>query len=266
MSSIIKLNELKDRIKNIEIWNYNHLDFNEDNHTYRVYDKVVKSVSKFISPFNKGFNDMMLKKDFREMVELRAKIGTKIHKLTERFDKKDFRKGETLSLSNEEKDLFLVYQMFRKKNPHIKNLAIELPIYSEQLEICGTIDRLLYDYKTNEIILMDIKTGKEQKIHWYQQLIYKFILKELGIKVDKVILLSLKGSGKITKLSDKRKKEEMITTMTNFIYEKIKLNNEIKEKFRPISISKQSVIVSKENLKRIKESFNNGIKKGEQND
>ena len=122
-----------------------------------------------------------------------GKRGSNVHELTERYDS-----GEEVTFLNNqgwpaykmsEWSMFERYVEFTKTiNPKID--MMEVHMISEKLGFAGTLDRVVEI--DGEKILLDIKTSNSlQPTHWLQLSAYNELIKEGGIKVDKVGILWL---------------------------------------------------------------------------
>lgn len=119
--------------------------------------------------------------------------GSNVHELTERYDS-----GEEVTFINDngwpafkmsEWSMFERYVEFsRTINPTIE--MMEAHMISATLQFAGTLDRVV-DID-GEKILLDIKTSNSiQPTHWLQLAAYNELIKETGVKVDKVAILWL---------------------------------------------------------------------------
>lgn len=119
--------------------------------------------------------------------------GSNVHDMTERYDA-----GEEVTFLNDqgwpaykmsEWSMFERYVEFTKTiNPTID--MMEAHMISDHLGFAGTLDRVIEI--DGEKILMDIKTSNSlQPTHWLQLSAYNELIKENGVKVDKVGILWL---------------------------------------------------------------------------
>lgn len=181
------------------------------------------SVSGFIAPYQDPKFLENLQKEWFKPIIIKAQIrGTYVHKWSEKVE--ILPETPNLITYDDECEYFRAF-LRKKEELGWGILAIELPIYSKLLKIAGTIDRLYYDPKTEEIILVDIKTGATRDINWYQQFTYKFILDELGVPVHKIRLLCLKDGMKLVdpdNMTDPTKKNKIMHDVVNLIYKREK--------------------------------------------
>ena len=181
------------------------IKFVEEHHIYTLNGKRLESVSGFIAPWNKEFTNKLdpnhpeYNKHLAINMPSYQQRGTMVHKLSELVDK-NINDPWPYELRSYE----AYYKLFNKQ--YIKSgkweiIAIEAIVFSKKYWICGTIDRLFRNKETNEVMLLDIKTGSTQNINVYQQAMYHHMLEEFGIKVDKCYLLSLKNGLHLKELS-----------------------------------------------------------------
>lgn len=189
------MNEL---ISKILLFNNKYLYFDEENHTYYLKGKMIQSVSRLLDKLKSQEElDKFNSVEFQEFLKPYAEFGTFIHTQTERLDKGfvlediEYNEKELTAMNNYKNHISTL------RDQGYELLVIELPMYSKKFNAFGTIDRLFYNKETNKILLADIKTGSTRDSHWYQQLTYKAILEEWGIKVDDIALISLKLKNKI---------------------------------------------------------------------
>ena len=119
--------------------------------------------------------------------------GSNVHELTERYDSGE----EVTFLSNagfpafkmSEWSMFERYVEFsRTINPTIE--MMEAHMISDKLQFAGTLDRIVTI--DGEKILLDIKTSNSiQPTHWLQLAAYNELIKEGGVKINKVAILWL---------------------------------------------------------------------------
>lgn len=211
------------KITNIMYWNNLHLNFDEEQHQYMVDGVVKSSVSGMLDYFKteeeiEKFNSP----EFQEFLKPYAEFGTYIHKETEKIDRgmqpspMDYDEKEWVALER--------YQILTDKLRAIgyEVVAIELALYSNEFDVCGTVDRLFYNEEEDKYILADIKTGQTRDSHWYQQLSYASMLNEWGIKVDDIALISLKLKTKVPMFSALKddKREELLANFAMMKKEK----------------------------------------------
>lgn len=159
-----------------------NLEFNNVDHIYKLDNKVIPSVTQLINPISKVvYQEISL-----QTLQAKARLGSKVHKLIERFLKFNYAKPDdvTESYFNNFKEL---WQALNDKH-EIKILHTEFKsLYKDEfMTFAGTIDCILQ--VDNEIWLIDWKTvAKPTNLLLALQMYgYKKIVEKLNIKVDKV--------------------------------------------------------------------------------
>ena len=168
---------------------HKNLNLNESTHTYTLCDSNIEftSVTEFISSFFNPFDEYKIAKKLSTLKkynhmsteeilqdwERRRNRGTVVHKQIEEFLHERDRKLQSLEKNadtNCSLDLktkqgidFLKEKCINENN----NLFPEIKIYSEELQIAGTIDLIIYNKKHNKIYLIDWKTNVEIKKNGY---------------------------------------------------------------------------------------------------
>lgn len=208
----IKLLELTTKINDIREFNNLNMHFSEKDHKYYVHGINKSSVSGLLDYFKTDEEIEKFNSDeFQEFLKPYAVFGTFIHEQSELLDR-----GFSLDPTEYDQSEYESLLSYKTKIDTLKKqgyiiVAIELALYSNKFDICGTIDRLFYNTKNGKVLLADIKTGSTRDTHWYQQLTYASMLKEYGIEVDDIALLSLKLKNKIPMLSTlKEDKKNML--------------------------------------------------------
>lgn len=101
-----------------------------------------------------------------------ARRGTAVHDLTEDFDKGNLGESDIANISTEILPYFNAYRQF-KKDHRVKILAIEQRLYHPTYLYAGTLDRIIkMDGNPDELIL-DLKTGAEEKSYAMQLAAYE---------------------------------------------------------------------------------------------
>ena len=207
-----KLDLLKAGVFKIKFWNRDHIQFNDEAHIYlKDFKEVEISTSKFIECLDSKFLELKQQKWFQEKVlKGSAQRGSEVHKWTELYDQYIKTNADKIPVPEHKTYCYEYHSFYQKFKNRLDIVGTELIMYSHSLDICGTIDRLYWDKVEQKVVLLDIKTGDPRDSHWYQQLVYKYMLAEWGIEVDTILLLSLKGKYKVhsyDKVSDIRKKK-----------------------------------------------------------
>lgn len=168
---------------------HKNLDLNESTHTYTLYNSNIEftSVTEFISSFFNPFDEYkiaqklstlkkynhMSTEDILKDWENRRNRGTIVHKQIEEFLNEIDEKSQSLEnnidanisldLKTKQGIAFLKKKCINDNN----NLFSEIKIYSEELQIAGTIDLIIYNKKHRKIYLIDWKTNLEIKKNGY---------------------------------------------------------------------------------------------------
>lgn len=85
------------------------------------------------------------------------------------------------------------WEKFKAENVK-KFLWIEQKFLVEEFGYAGTVDRI-YESSKGEIILGDLKTGKDEKWHELQQAAYALAASMLGIPVEKILTVQPSANG-----------------------------------------------------------------------
>ena len=158
--------DLLNAIDKVMEFNKDSMVFDEENHVYLINGSKKISVTGFIQQLKS--KEEILKfnsKKFQAFLKPYAIFGSYIHKETEKMDA-----GMVLDASNYKTNEYNALVSYQSKIKVLKDqgfeiVAIELPFYSHNLDICGTIDRLFFKESTGEVLLADIKTGNTRKEH-----------------------------------------------------------------------------------------------------
>jgi len=173
--------------------------FLEKNHTYKINGKLAKmSVSGLIKKYEKPFDSQRIAKNVAEKEgfsvedileqwefskDYSCHKGSEFHKFVENFlarkqisldinsikhffeqRKKFYTKNSINNYVSEIKNAISNFINFYNwwKTDHIL-LKSEFVIGDKETEICGTIDNLSYNKRTNELVMFDYKTNKDIK-------------------------------------------------------------------------------------------------------
>ena len=194
------------------------LIFNEEKHEYRVGDKVLTSVTQFVSWFFPEFDKETIsqrvankrgvtQQEVLDEWESIADNGTLVHKEIE-----DFILGKVSITSMKSFYGCKYYANFTDDTNFV--VTPEWRIFSEELGLAGTIDLFLNDLGDNFKYLVDWKTNEKlsedgygfgvrestkhipnSKLHkYYLQLnVYAYILKQnYGVDIDEMFIIQLK--------------------------------------------------------------------------
>lgn len=119
-----------------------------------------------------------------------AKRGTTLHENVENYLSN---KGEPKNLNIIDKSLFKPFKVLLDKS--VNNIrALEYPLYSDTLQLAGTVD-IIADYNS-ELSIIDVKSAKARKnkenisSYFLQTAIYSYMIEErYKIKIDKLVII-----------------------------------------------------------------------------
>ncbi len=133
------------------------LHFDEENHRYTLGSRELPSVTHILA-------ETGLIAGLPFMSESAADKGTTVHKLTEGID------DGTLTLGDIEDEYlpYIVGYMNFKRDTECKVKSSELIVYHPALLYAGRLDRLITMNGSDELVLVDIKTGKPTRWHHIQ--------------------------------------------------------------------------------------------------
>jgi len=164
-------------------------------HEYYVNGDIKESVSDILA-----FIDCKTLKFIppRYLVEA-GERGTRIHSATEdyEFERDKFDWNDFMGEEQENADIYnyiIAYANFIKEHPSIP-VGIELSLYSEEFNICGTIDRL--KHIGDKLAVVDIKSAKTIGTLRSQLQLFAYykMARENGFKVEDAYILQLKDNG-----------------------------------------------------------------------
>ena len=166
----------------IELDKFNKIIFNEEEHSY-FYDGVeCLSTTKLISKFKKPFNAPVIAKayakkrdlDYEDVLQdwenqkiIAQKKGTEIHKYAEmRFLCKSYTPTE----DGPPGLIKMIDKFYQDVMNKLVLVRAEMIIGDEELLLCGMLDKLFYNKKSNQLEIWDYKTNKElRKTSKYKQ-------------------------------------------------------------------------------------------------
>lgn len=168
------------------------LDFNEDRHVYHLDKKMVPSVSQLLE--TNGISDFSMV--LNEVLDVAIDYGHAIHEMTQWADE------DRLDESTVEEKLQTPLRLWREfTKANIKKwYAIETPVASARYGYAGTPDRVALSY-TNEIWLLDIKTGAKTKAHAIQSAGYENAYRENTGERRKIHRITIILNNKLTLVS-----------------------------------------------------------------
>lgn len=216
---------------------FKEIKFDEASHSYTVKGKNLKPVSYVLKDFQEPFDEqkmafLVAKKkgisiqevldDWHKKRDDSCELGTRVHLFGEKFAL-----DKTLKPSNGYEEAIAKYHLSLPE--HIKPLCLELQMYSNDWNIAGTADLLLYNTKTNEIYLRDYKSNidlfknyKGKKLlapfddledspfnkYQLQLSLYQLLFEQTGFKIKDRALIWIKedGSYKLYKTEDYRER------------------------------------------------------------
>ena len=149
---------------------YSGLTFDEESHKYFVKGVLIgKSVSVLIKdfclPFNRDFLSLQVAKkrgisqeevlaEWDEAAQIAIKKGKEAHLFGELYPfNRELRPQSEYEIA--------IMKFWSDLPPYIKPLATELQMYHKEKFYAGTADIILYNEKTNKLIIGDYKTNKD---------------------------------------------------------------------------------------------------------
>lgn len=188
-------------LKQLDI--FKKITFIEDSHTYLINKKPASklSVTKLIKQFKKPFKvdetavkiaartgstPEQVKEDWTRNRDRAATTGTLLHKYIEEHYTKTIKKLElnieTLGIEEKEQIkkalpiLIKQFYDFYDSNLHLKCVCNELVVGDlDDTLICGTVDMLVHNQKTDKLEIYDFKTNKKMQSHTsFGNLFYPF--------------------------------------------------------------------------------------------
>lgn len=171
------------------------LNEEKDKHEYYVNGELKESVSDILD-----FIDCKTLKHIppRYLIDA-GERGTRIHRATEdyEFERDEFDWDEFLGEEKDNADIYnhiIAYANFIKEQPSIP-VEIEKSLYSEEFDICGTIDRL--KMVNGELAVVDIKSAKTIGTLRSQLQLFAYykMARENGYDVKQAYILQLKDNG-----------------------------------------------------------------------
>ena len=165
---------------------FDELDFNEENHVYRLNGVIIPSVSKIIEPISMatyGSVDPVV-------LQNAANRGTAVHKAIEWYN--------DIGVMDIQSDLMgygdAYVQWFKKHNPEIRHS--EFRVYHKLMRYAGTVDCLAM--VGGELWLIDYKTSYKvvDKNYRLQLEAYSQALQSQGIFVQAKMVLHLTKDGR----------------------------------------------------------------------
>ena len=171
----------------------NNLEFVEKTHEYFLNKKKIPSVTQILAPISK----ILYEKIELPTLINKAKIGSQVHKLIERYSKYGL-------LPNKENTDERVYAYFNSFLEWHKSLVDNVDFYdefkgyysSDKMVFAGTIDNIRLI--RNDLVLIDYKTvaNPNTYILSLQLYAYKLIAEQvLGVKINKCYALCLRVDG-----------------------------------------------------------------------
>lgn len=182
---------------------FDRITFVENTHTYLIDNKpaaelsVTKTIKQFKKPFDidknaariaakTGATVSQIKEEWERNRDYSATLGTILHKYIECFYTKqifDIKElnvtlgfDEKTKLKNNLPSLIQQFEHFCKENHHLLSVKNELVVGDlDDTKICGMLDMLAYNTKTQELEILDFKTNKKmQRFTPFGNLFYPF--------------------------------------------------------------------------------------------
>ena len=157
------------------------ISLEEESHTYKLLNSKIEfnSVTEFINTFFNPFDEKKIAKklsghgkyhnmsleDILLDWEKRRNRGTIVHKEIENFLNSNLEHEHQLDPKSKQAIIFLKKKCLNKDNL----LFSEVKICSEELQLAGTIDLMIYSKKNNKIYLIDWKTNIDIKKKGYNK-------------------------------------------------------------------------------------------------
>lgn len=166
----------------------NILEFNEKKHEYILLKKKIPSVTQILAPISK----MTYDKVDEWLVQRKAKIGSRVHRLIELYNKYDLKPTQ-----EEDEEVLKYFEQYLEFEKSVNSIIFDNEFkgyYSNNdMVFAGTIDniRLL----NNAMVLIDYKTTTtiNEVLLSLQLYGYKLIAEQtLNIKIDEFKALALK--------------------------------------------------------------------------
>lgn len=151
-------------------------DFDAEAHVYRVDGRIVPGVTTILKAAGIGHSDTT-DEGFQisdDVMEAARDRGTDIHYACELLDRGDL---DWDSLDEEIESFVIGYQNWKAETGFVADM-IEAPIYSEEYEYCGTIDRA--GWIGDQRIVLDLKSGSGGLKPWHRKQLaaYAYPLKD----------------------------------------------------------------------------------------
>lgn len=171
------------------------LNEEDGKHEYYVNGELKESVSDLLD-----FIDCKTLKFIppRYLVEA-GERGTRIHRATEdyEFERDSFDWDDFMGEEQENADIYnyiIAYANFIKEHPSIP-VGIELSLYSEEFNVCGTLDRLRHI--NGKLAVVDTKSAKTIGTLRSQLQLFAYykMARENGFAVEETYILQLKDNG-----------------------------------------------------------------------
>lgn len=172
----MKIEQLKSKL----IKKFNNLIFDEESHTYRVNGKILTSTTTYIEKFSQEFNSYYASENKAKKIleynpndrrtsqyyrkrwdyirEEAANMGSRIHMFAECYP--DFDEP----MCNGEQG---VLDFFNWIPDNYEVLFLEFRLYDEDSLRAGTIDGLLINKDTGNLVIFDFKTNKRNILEYY---------------------------------------------------------------------------------------------------
>ena len=153
-----------------------NLTYNDIKHEYQLDGMIIPSVTQVL----KGAGLVNLDFIDKDLLAEKADLGHKVHSTTELYDLGTL---DLFSLHPTLSNYLDSWVKFRK-DFNFQPTEIELKLHHELYRFAGTVDRI--GTMNNELILLDIKSGKKFRTHEVQTAAYKLLFDQGKKKTEKI--------------------------------------------------------------------------------
>ena len=185
----------------IELRVFNNIKYYDEPHTYYMGDKKMTSATQLISKFKQKFDSDFwsekkadergitkeeILKEWKDKSEYSCEKGTLFHEYAENYlnnkifpypkdrvikilEGNEFKQVDTLK-SDFDKMVIQFNKFYEESYGKLIPMKSEIIVGDEELGICGMVDQLFWNTKTNDLQIWDWKTNKEikRKNRWQQ--------------------------------------------------------------------------------------------------
>lgn len=184
------------------------MEFDEVKHQYTLDGEVLPSVSSLISNFYESFDSEAESVKYAEKYgfdvedvraawfgenQISVEKGHSVHQFAEDYANWRYFGADWKPLPHSKQCLGVI-QFYNDLPEHIVPVVMELRMFNRKYKFAGTSDILLYNEKTGELLVADIKTNKELRSSFSQSPM-KFIDQKHGLVQDNFGKYSLQLGG-----------------------------------------------------------------------